>query len=100
MFMFTVSSSTAAASDRAVGVNLVAEFPATGALDEVDLLDPLGAEAGGVEEEDRFANQGLEVGFIWVQDTEADIAMGFSWDTVSVGPCWSFYKYGIFKDFA
>ena len=53
---FFVSSSTTAALDRAVGVNFVAELPASGALDEVDFLNPLSAEVGCVEEEDGFAN--------------------------------------------
>ena len=56
MFMFVMSSSATAASDRAVGVNFVAKFPAMGALDEVDLLNPLSAETGGMEEEDRFVD--------------------------------------------
>ena len=51
-----MSSSAVAASYGAVGVNFVTELPASGTLDEVDLLNPLGAEAGRMEEEDGFAN--------------------------------------------
>ena len=97
---FVVSSSASAASDGAVGMNFVAKFPAAGALDKVDLLNPLGTVAGGVEEEDGFADKGLKVCLVWVRNTEADIAAGFSGNSISVGPCWSFDEHGVFKNIA
>ena len=97
---FLVSSSAAAAPDRAVGVDFVAEFPATGALNEIDFLDPLGAEAWGVEEEDGFANKSLKVCLVWVWNAEADVAAGFGRDAVSVGPSWAFDEHGVFKNIA
>ena len=95
--VFCVSSTTTVASDRAVGVSFVSEFLATGALDEVDLLDPFGAEAGSVEEKGA-ASEFLKMGFVWVRDTEADVAVGCVGNAISVGPGRSFYEYGISKD--
>ena len=96
--IFCVSSTTTVASDRAVGVSFVSKFPATGALDEVDLLDPFGAEAGSVEEEKGRAGEFLEMAFVGVGDAEANVATGCVRDAVTVGPGWSFYEYGISKD--
>ena len=95
--VFWVSSSASSASDRAVGVGFVSEFPTAGTLDEVDFFYPLGAEAGSVEEEEGRASEFLEVGLIRVRDTEANVATGCVWDAVTVGPGWSFYEHGISK---
>ena len=52
-----MSSTALVASDGAVWVSLVSELPAAGALDKVDLLNPFGAEAGSVEEEEGVASE-------------------------------------------
>ena len=88
--IFRMSSSASAASDRAIRVGLVSKFPAAGALDEVDFLDPFGTEAGCVEEEKGEVSEFLEVGFIGVRNAEADVAVGCVWNAFSVGPGWSF----------
>ena len=84
--IFCVSSSASAASDRAIRVGLVSKFPAAGALDEVDFLDPFGTEAGCVEEEKGEVSEFLEVGFIGVRNAEADVAVGCVGNAISVGP--------------
>ena len=97
VFVFFVGASASVASDRAVGVDLVTEFPATWALGESDFFNPLGAHAGGVEEEERVTSEGFEVGFIWVRDAEADVSFGAGWDAISVGPVWSFKEGSLFE---
>ena len=79
-------------------MSLVSEFPAAGALDEVDLLNPFGAEAGGMEKKEGAASEFLEMGFIGIRDTEADVASGCVWNAISVSPGGSFYKYSISND--
>ena len=90
VFGFIMGASASSASDGAVRVNFVAEFPAAWALGEFDFFDPLGACAGGMEEEEGVASESLEVGFVWVGDAEADVSFGASWDAVAVGPVWAF----------
>jgi len=57
--LFMVASASSA-SDLTVGVDLVTEFPAMGALNEVDLLSPLGQPAGGVEDDKGVQGEGFD----------------------------------------
>ena len=51
-----------------------------------------------MEEEEGVVSESLEVGFVWVRDAETDVSFGADWDTVSVGPVWSFEEHGLFKE--
>ena len=67
---FLVITSAPSASDRAVRVNLVSEFPATCALRKSDLSSPPRAETGCVEQEEGGSGEGFELVFIRVGDRE------------------------------
>ena len=98
MFLLLVVASASAALDGAVGVCFVSKFPASVALDEVDLLNPFGEEAGGVEEDEWVSSEGSEVVLFGVWDAEAYVAALVVGDSVSVGPGWAFEEDNVLKD--
>ena len=100
MFSLEVSSSASSASGGAVWVDLVSVLPATLTLDEFDLLCPLRAVAGGVEEEEWSADEGFDALVVWVRDGEGDVSERGFWGglTTSVGPVRSFHKDGRFEE--
>ena len=100
MIMFVVVSSTEFASDLAVGVYLISELPASGALDEVYLLGPLGDAAGSVEYDERVGCECLDLGLVGVGNGEGDVRfLGVGvWLAGSAGPVWSFDEGGVSEE--
>ena len=95
--VLVVVSSAEFASDLTVGVDLVSEFPASGALDEVYLLGPLGDATGGVEYNEGVRSECLDLGFVRVGNGERDVCLlGVGvWLASSAGPVWSFNEGGV-----
>ena len=98
MVLFLVVASASAASDGAVGVGLVSKFPTLVTLDKTDLLNPLGEEAGGVEEDEWVLGEGSEVALLRVRDAEANVAALLVGDSILVGPCWAFEEDDVLED--
>ena len=95
--VLVVVSSAEFASDLTVGVDLVSEFPASGALDEVYLFGPLRDAAWGVEDDKGAGCECLDFGLVGVGDGEGDVRLlGVRvWLAISAGPVWSFDKGGV-----
>ena len=100
MIVLVVVSSAELASDLTVGVDFVSEFPASGALDEVDLLSPLRDSAGSVEYDEGVGSECLDFGFVRVGNGEGDVRLlgvGVRL-TSSAGPVWSFDEGGVSEE--
>ena len=70
VIVLVVVSSAELASDLTVGVDFVSEFPASGALDEVDLFGPLGDATWGVEDDEWMGCECLDFGLVRVWNGE------------------------------
>ena len=93
--LFRVVASALAASDLAGGMDLIAVFPASRALDHVDLLRPPVHSALGVEEGDGSFGELRDSLLLVVGDGERHVGgglvvvLGGAW---SSGPVWAFHE--------
>ena len=67
---FVMVASAKFTTDLTVGVDFVSELPASGALDEVYLLGPLGDSTGCMEYDEGVGCECLDLGLVGVGDGE------------------------------